>query len=316
MSKKVVGLLMMAYGTPRSTEEIEPYYTHIRRGRKPPEELLQDLKDRYEAIGGLSPLAKITDQQVEALEKRLNELQNDVEFKGYLGLKHIDPFIEDAVGQMQADGIEDAVSLVLAPHYSTFSVKSYNGRAKEEADKQGGPRIHSVDSWYDEPLFIDYWVKQVKDTFAGIPAEKHDRTVVVFSAHSLPEKILKTGDPYPRQLEETARLVAEGAGISNYAIGWQSAGNTPEPWLGPDVQDLTRDLHQEKGYTSFIYCPLGFVAEHLEVLYDNDYECKVVCDEIGADYHRPPMPDAKPEFIESLAKVITDKWAETKRGRS
>jgi protoporphyrin/coproporphyrin ferrochelatase len=125
---------------------------------------------------------------------------------------------------------------------------------------------------------------------------------------------LKAGDPYPHQLEETARLVAEGARISNYAVGWQSEGNTPEPWLGPDVQDLTRDLYREKGYTSFVYCPVGFVADHLEVLYDNDYECKVVCDEIGADYYRPPMPNAKPEFIQCLADIVSRKWTETKWG--
>ncbi|PTX59979.1 ferrochelatase [Melghirimyces profundicolus] len=313
MTNQPIGLLVMAYGTPRSPEEIEPYYTHIRRGRKPPEELLQDLKERYEAIGGISPLARITDEQVAALEKRLNERYGDGQFRAYLGLKHIDPFIEDGVRKMAADGITEAVSLVLAPHYSTFSVKSYNGRALAEAEKQGGPRIHTVDSWYKHPKFIDYWVKRVKETVQRIPEEKRGQTVTIFSAHSLPEKILQAGDPYPRQLEETARLVAEGAGIRDYAIGWQSAGNTPEPWLGPDVQDLTRELHQEKGYTSFIYCPLGFVAEHLEVLYDNDYECRMVCDEIGADYYRPPMPNARPEFIECLADVVSEKWADVSR---
>ncbi|GGA58632.1 ferrochelatase [Kroppenstedtia guangzhouensis] len=314
MSKRTIGLLVMAYGTPRNTDEIEAYYTHIRHGRKPPADLLQDLKDRYEAIGGISPLSKITDQQVDSLEKRLNELHDDVKFRSYLGLKHIDPFIEDAVQKMKEDGIQEAVSIVLAPHYSTFSVKSYNNRAQDQAEQLGDLKIHTVDSWYEEPLFIDYWVKQVRNTFAQIPEEKHDQTVVIFSAHSLPEKILKAGDPYPHQLEETARLVAEGARISNYAVGWQSEGNTPEPWLGPDVQDLTRDLYREKGYTSFVYCPVGFVADHLEVLYDNDYECKVVCDEIGADYYRPPMPNAKPEFIQCLADIVSRKWTETKWG--
>jgi protoporphyrin/coproporphyrin ferrochelatase len=310
MAAKTVGLLVMAYGTPRKPEDIEPYYTHIRRGHRPPEDQLQDLKDRYEAIGGISPLAKITEEQAQKLEERLNEMHQDLRFKSYLGLKHIDPFIEDAVQQMHQDGIEDAVSLVLAPHYSTFSVKSYNGRAHQVAEKLGGPRIHSVDSWYTEPKFIDYWAKQLQLTFSQIPKGERDRAVVIFSAHSLPEKILKTGDPYPQQLEETAKLVAEAADILHYAIGWQSAGNTPEPWLGPDVQDLTRDLYREKGYTSFIYCPLGFVAEHLEVLYDNDVECKMVTDELGVRYYRPEMPNAKPEFIQCLAGVVTKRWSE------
>jgi ferrochelatase len=313
MTAKKIGLLVMAYGTPRSPEEIEPYYTHIRRGRKPPAELLADLKHRYEMIGGVSPLARITEEQVAALEKELNSRFTDREFKAYLGLKHISPFIEDAVKQMHEDGIEEAVSIVLAPHYSTFSVKSYNGRAKEEAKNLGRPVIHPVDSWYDEPKFISYWAKQLQQTFSRIPVEEHEKTVVIFSAHSLPEKILQVGDPYPKQLEETARMIAKEAQIKHYAIGWQSAGNTPEPWLGPDVQDLTRELYEQKGYTSFVYCPVGFVADHLEVLYDNDYECKVVTDQLGANYYRPEMPNAKPEFINCLADVVEKRLAAVER---
>ncbi|MBE4906723.1 ferrochelatase [Bacillus luteolus] len=307
MAKKRMGLLVMAYGTPYKEEDIERYYTHIRHGRKPSPESLQDLKDRYEAIGGISPLAKITKEQAEKLETHLNQIQDEIEFKMYLGLKHIEPFVEDAVAAMNKDGIEEAVSIVLAPHFSTFSVKSYNGRAKEEAEKLGGPIIHSVEQWYDEPKFIDYWVTEVKKTYENMTDEERNNAVLIVSAHSLPEKIIAAGDPYPQQLQETADLIAEKAGIKNYEIGWQSAGNTPEPWIGPDVQDLTRDLHKEKGYTSFVYIPVGFVADHLEVLYDNDTECKIVTDEIGASYFRPEMPNAKPEFIDCLATVVLKK---------
>ncbi|MED3866433.1 ferrochelatase [Priestia megaterium] len=309
MSKKVMGLLVMAYGTPYKEEDIERYYTHIRRGRKPSPEALEDLQNRYEAIGGISPLVKITQQQMESLEKRLNEVQDEIEFKAYLGLKHIEPFVEDAVEAMHKDGIKEAVSIVLAPHFSTFSVKSYNGRAKETAEKLGGPIIHSVESWYSEPKFIQYWATRVKQTFDLIDEEKRQKAVLIVSAHSLPEKIIAAGDPYPNQLQETADLIAQAAGIEHYEIGWQSAGNTPEPWIGPDVQDLTRELHEEKGYTSFVYTPVGFIADHLEVLYDNDYECKVVTDEIGADYYRPEMPNAQPEFIDGLATVVLKRIA-------
>ncbi|MFA1512607.1 ferrochelatase [Priestia aryabhattai] len=309
MSKKVMGLLVMAYGTPYKEEDIERYYTHIRRGRKPSPEALEDLQKRYEAIGGISPLAKITQQQMESLEKRLNEVQDEIEFKAYLGLKHIEPFVEDAVEAMHKDGIKEAVSIVLAPHFSTFSVKSYNGRAKETAEKLGGPIIHSVESWYNEPKFIQYWATRVKQTFDLIDEEKRKKAVLIVSAHSLPEKIIAAGDPYPNQLQETADLIAQAAGIEHYEIGWQSAGNTPEPWIGPDVQDLTRELYEEKGYTSFVYTPVGFIADHLEVLYDNDYECKVVTDEIGADYYRPEMPNAQPEFIDGLATVVLKRIA-------
>ncbi|MFC5713550.1 ferrochelatase [Thalassorhabdus alkalitolerans] len=305
MTRERIGLLVMAYGTPRSLEEVEPYYTHIRRGRKPSDEALQDLISRYEAIGGISPLAKITEEQAHRLAERLNEIHPDQEFIPYLGLKHIDPFIEDAVAQMKEDGIEKAVSIVLAPHFSTFSVKSYNGRAQEETGRIGGPEIASIESWYDHPKFIQYWTEQVESTFAEI--ENKDEAVVIFSAHSLPEKIIQNNDPYPEQLRETADLIAERAGIKNYEIGWQSEGNTPEPWIGPDVQDLTRDLYNKHGYTSFVYCPVGFVADHLEVLFDNDVECKLVTDEIGAKYYRPAMPNAEPLFIDALADIVSDK---------
>ncbi|WP_053365493.1 ferrochelatase [Bacillus sp. FJAT-27245] len=304
MAKKTMGLLVMAYGTPYTLDDLERYYTHIRHGRKPSEEMIEELRGRYEAIGGISPLSHITEEQAKGLEDRLNEVQEEIEFKMYLGLKHINPFIEDAVKQMHEDGIEEAVSIVLAPHFSTFSVKSYNGRAKEEAEKLGGPKIVSVESWYDEPKFISHWAKKVKDVFEKMPSGEKEKAVLIVSAHSLPERILQSGDPYPDQLKETADLIAAEAGISQYAVGWQSAGQTPEPWLGPDVQDLTRELHEKHGYKAFVYVPVGFVSDHLEVLYDNDYECKVVTDEIGAAYYRPQMPNSQADFIDAMATVI------------
>ncbi|MGJ7910269.1 ferrochelatase [Neobacillus sp. LXY-1] len=304
MAKKTMGLLVMAYGTPYTLDDLEGYYTHIRRGRKPSPEMIEDLRNRYEAIGGISPLAKITQEQAELLEQHLNSVQDEIDFKMYLGLKHIHPFIEDTVKQMHTDGIREAVSIVLAPHFSTFSVQSYNGRAIEEATKLGGLTITSIESWYQEPKFIQYWAERVRGIFDSMPADEKENAVLIVSAHSLPEKIIQFGDPYPQQLKETADLIAEQASVKNVEIGWQSAGNTPEPWLGPDVQDLTRDLYHEKKYKAFVYAPVGFVCDHLEVLYDNDIECKAVTDEIGAKYYRPEMPNAQREFIDTLATVI------------
>lgn len=311
MKKEKIGLLVMAYGTPYKESDIEPYYTHIRKGRKPSPEALQDLKERYEAIGGISPLAEITVNQAYALKDKLNDVQTEYEFQVYIGLKHIDPFIEDAVKKMADDGIKRAASIVLAPHYSTFSVKSYNGRAQEEASKYQ-IELDSVVDWYDEPGFIQYWAKQITETYDKMSKEEQDKAVLIVSAHSLPEKILTDGDPYTEQLAETAKLISEATGINNYEIGWQSEGNTPDPWIGPDVQDLTRDLYEEKGYRSFVYAPVGFVSDHLEVLFDNDYECKVVCDEVGANYHRPQMPNTDPLFIETLTDVVLKEMARPK----
>ena len=136
---------------------------------------------------------------------------------------------------------------------------------------------------------------------------ERENAVLIISAHSLPEKILVDGDPYVEQLEETAELISKATGITEYAIGWQSEGNTPDPWLGPDVQDLTAELHEKHGYEAFVYAPVGFVSDHLEVLFDNDYECKVVCDRIGAAYYRPEMPNTDPLFIETLSNVVLKK---------
>lgn len=311
MAKKKMGLLVMAYGTPYKEEDIESYYTHIRRGRPPAQEQLEDLQNRYAAIGGISPLARITEDQANALGNRLNEVQDAIEFKVYVGLKHITPFIEDAVQEMHNDGITEAASIVLAPHFSTFSVKSYNGRAKEEAAKYG-IKIASVESWYNEPKFIQFWVDKVRGTYDGMSEEERAGACLIVSAHSLPEKIIAAGDPYPEQLQETADLIAAAAGIENYEVGWQSEGQTPDPWLGPDVQDLTRNLFNEKGYKTFVYIPVGFVSDHLEVLYDNDYECKVVCDEVGANYYRPEMPNTDPLFINAMVDTVLAKIEEEK----
>ncbi|MEW4215866.1 ferrochelatase [Bacillus thuringiensis] len=308
MTKKKIGLLVMAYGTPESLDDVEAYYTHIRHGRTPSEEALEDLIGRYKAIGGISPLAKITKEQAHKLTDSMNNIFTEYEFTCYLGLKHIAPFIEDAVEEMKRDGIEQAISIVLAPHYSTFSIKAYNDRAIRLSQEIGGPVIEPIEQWYDEPKFISYWADQIKETFTEI--DNKEKAVVIFSAHSLPEKIIATGDPYVEQLKHTADLITEAANIQNYTTGWQSAGNTPDPWIGPDVQDLTKDLYEEHGYESFVYCPVGFVAEHLEVLYDNDYECKVVTDELNAKYFRPNMPNAQSAFIDCLAEIVSKKVKE------
>lgn len=293
----------MAYGTPYKESDILPYYTHIRHGRKPSDEALQDLTERYEAIGGLSPLADTTERQARALLNKLNE-QSDDEYELFIGLKHIHPFIEDAVADINEAGIKEIETIVLTPHYSAFSVQTYNDRAKEEADKYG-ITVKSVIDFYRDENFIDYWVEQVENTLNEIPESEHDDTAIIVSAHSLPEKLItKNNDPYPEQLQETMELIRERVNKVNYHIGWQSEGNTPDPWLGPDVQDLTEELYNEHKYKHFVYLPLGFVCEHLEVLYDNDYECKVVTDKVGATYHRPPMPNTDDRFIQAMVNEI------------
>lgn len=249
-------------------------------------------------------MAGTTDRQAEALLDALNKERDDVNFKLYLGLKHISPYIEEAVEQMHNDGIKEAVTVVLAPHYSSFSVGSYDQRAQEKADEYGIQLTH-IKHYYQQPKFIKYWTEKINETLEQIPSQEHDETVLVVSAHSLPKGLIeRNNDPYPHELHETAEILKQESNIIHVAEGWQSEGNTGTPWLGPDVQDLTRDLYKEHQYKHFIYTPVGFVCEHLEVLYDNDYECKVVCDDIGVNYYRPEMPNTHPLFIGAIVDEI------------
>jgi ferrochelatase len=305
MSHQTIGLLVMAYGTPERPDQIEAYYTHIRHGRKPSQAALQDLMARYQMIGGISPLAKITRAQGEQLTEKLNQTMNEQTFKLYLGMKHTAPFIEDAVAQMARDGIEDAIGLILAPQYSDYSVKIYVDRAQAAAQAYGGLKIHMIDDWYSEPSFIAFWARQIRRELEKVG--DLSKTAVIFSAHSLPVKIIQNGDPYPAQVKKTAQLIANALHLKQFAVGWQSAGKTGEPWIGPDVCELTRKLYHERGCTAFVYCPVGFIAEHLEVLYDNDYVCRKLTEELGAAYYRPAMPNADPKFITCLAAVVSRK---------
>ncbi|RAK18372.1 ferrochelatase [Anoxybacillus vitaminiphilus] len=312
MKKHKMGLLVMAYGTPYKDEDLIPYYTHIRNGKAPSEEMVAELKEKYDYIGGVSPLAEITLKQANLLEKHLNEIQDIFEFEVYLGLKHIHPFIEDAVEKMKENGINEAVSIVLAPHYSTYSIEIYNKRAMGHSQKINGPMIYPINSWYDEPSFIEYWTMKINDILSQMTVSEKEKTMIIFSAHSLPEKILQYHDPYPSQLQHSADLIAGELGFAQYTIAWQSKGNTPESWLEPDVLDLTAELHKS-GFTSFIYAPIGFVSDHLEVLYDNDYECFALTKQLNAKYYRPPMPNTHPLFISSLANSVLNEICKQKK---
>ncbi len=304
MSHRTIGLLLMAFGTPRNHAQIEPFLTHIRNGAKPSEASLQHLAARYRAIGGSSPLAAITEAQGEALARALDGRHDGTTFKVYIGYKHAAPFIEDAIAAMHADGITEAISVVLAPHYSALSVRAYNDRAIQSAISLDGPAIATTASWYNQPKLVRYWATRIEAALAAVPEAGRSKAVVIFTAHSLPTRILSTSDPYPQEIEESARLIAEAAKLGHYELGWQSAGGTAEPWLGPDIRDLTRRLWKKEGYRTFIYCPIGFVSDHLEVLYDDDVACRAVVEELGGTYVRVAMPNADPMFIDSLCEVV------------
>ena len=296
------GLLVMAYGTPKSPEDVLPYYTHIRRGRAPEPEQLEDLQRRYDAIGGISPLAARTQAQLDAVAAAL-EAAEPGRWTVTLGQKHAEPFIEDGVAALAAQGVEQIVGLVLAPHYSGFSVGQYHGRAAEAAAEAGIPFV-GLDSWHLTDAYVAHQAASLTEQLAGMPAA----TKVVFTAHSLPERVL-VDDPYPAQLEASATAIADRVGLDRWAgwgIGWQSAGRTPEPWRGPDILDIVRELAATGRAEGIVVVPQGFTADHLEVLFDLDIEAKGVADEVGLAFARTDVVNDDPAIMSTLADLVRE----------
>lgn len=293
-----VGLVVMAYGTPRRPEDVESYYTHIRRGRPPTPEQLADLTRRYDAIGGISPLGARTEAQRAALASALGD-----GFEVVLGQKHAAPFIEDAVTQLATSGVDQIVGLVLAPHFSRGSVGQYHERAAEVA-AAASPAIPytPIDSWHLEEAYLTFLADAVREARATLPA-KHK---VLFTAHSLPERVLE-GDPYPDQLRESAAAVAARVGLlpwPDWALGWQSAGRTPEPWRGPDILEIIRELAATGRSEGVLVCAQGFTSDHLEVLYDLDIEAAHLAQDLGLAFARTRSLNDDPEVMQALAERV------------
>ena len=302
MSNTKTAVLLMAYGTPRSREEILPYYTDIRRGRVPTDEQLSDLTARYEAIGGLSPLAALTESQRDALQTALNNIAPDT-YHVALGLKHAAPMIEDAVQQLATEGFTKIIALVLAPHYSSFSIGQYIGRATEAATPHG-IFVTGITSWATEEAFIEFLAADMSAKLASMPAATH----VLFTAHSLPQRIIDAGDPYPAELRSTAVAVAAKLGLeenTQWSIAWQSAGRTPEPWIGPDILDVIDALAaQTTPAAGVLVSACGFVADHLEVLFDLDIEALHRAQQHGLAFARTECVNDNGAIMNALAHRV------------
>ena len=290
-----VGVLVMAYGTPSSRERIAEYYTDIRRGRPPTDEQLADLTARYDAIGGTFPLRDITERQVAALRAALGD-----GYRVALGQKHAAPTVEDGVAEL-AD-CERVVGLVLAPHYSAISVGEYARRAAA-AGEAHGVAVDTIESWHLLPEYLRFLADAVLAAQATLPAEAQRDADVVFTAHSLPERAVGPDDPYPDQLRATAEAVATLADLFRWSLAWQSAGRTPDPWLGPDILDVIR-TRAEEGAAGIVVCACGFVADHLEVAYDLDVEARRVADEVGLPFARTVSMNDDATVIAALAELV------------
>ncbi len=294
------GVLVMAYGTPTTPADVEAYYTRIRHGRPPTAELLKELSERYRDIGGTSPLAQRTAAQVSAIAAEL-ETRAPGAFDVRFGSKYEPPMIEDIAPGFALDGVTDVIGLVLAPHSSSMSTDQYMARARASLGE--GVNFTEIGAWWDHPGFLTLIAQRVLDALELVPDERRASTEVIFSAHSLPEKILAQGDTYPEQLRESAAGAARVAGITNWDLAWQSAGRTADPWIGPDILQVLR-AKKEAGLTDVVSCPIGFVSDHLEVLFDIDIQAQELAHEIGLNLVRTASLNDDPAFIAVLADIV------------
>jgi ferrochelatase len=280
-------VVLMAYGSPERLADVPAYYSDIRGGRPIRPALLEDLVERYRSLGidEGSPLNAITEETRAALEAELEDVPV------FTGMKHWTPRIAEAADAAVSAGADTVVGLVLAPHYSAMSIAGY--RAQLEDALAGRAELAFIDSWHDEAGFVDLLADRVRGTDAH----------VVFTAHSLPARILEARDPYKDQLLETSRLIAERAGVHDWSFSFQSESQTGEPWLGPDILDHLEELHG-RGVTEVLVCPVGFVADHLEIRWDLDNEAADKAQELGLGFSRIEMPNADPAFIEVLAGLV------------
>ncbi|HEV2641626.1 MAG TPA: ferrochelatase [Candidatus Elarobacter sp.] len=303
-----IGVLLMAYGGPDSIAELPGYLADIRDGRPTTPAVLTEITRNYTAIGGRSPIVELTKRQADGIAAALGA-SNEAEFIVYVGMRHWSPWIEETVGRMIEDGVTRAVSLVLAPHFSGMSIAKYQAKIADGMDMyRGDIAFAHVDSYHDAPGLIDVLADRVRVGIAEWPADRRDTVHVIFSAHSLPSRIVRSGDPYDMQVRDTARLVAARAGIADDRWSWsyQSAGRSPEPWLGPTLPEHLEEL-AANGVRDVVSVPVGFVCDHVEILYDIDIDAQRVATGLGMRLVRPPAINDDPRFIKQVAAVIRER---------
>ena len=298
-----IGILIMAYGGPNSLDELAGYLADIRNGRVTTPEVLEEITHNYAQIGGRSPLMNYTQAQIAALATHFDP--NQVRF--YLGMRHWSPWVEEVVGRMIGDGITKAVSMVLAPHYSGMSIAKYQYKIAEGLNMYHGEiDFRHIMNYHTARGYIEALARRVQEGLARWPEEEQHTVHVVFSAHSLPVRIIREGDPYADQLQESAELIAQAANLPPERWSWsyQSAGRSPEPWLGPQIEEYIPVLAKQ-GIHNIISIPIGFVCDHVEILYDIDIKAQAVARELGVRLERPAALNDDPQFIATLAELIS-----------
>jgi len=304
-----IGLLLMAYGGPDSLDDVEPYLLDIRGGRPTSPELVAEIRHRYALIGGRSPLLEITRQQAQALEAYLNR-SGEARVRAYVGMRHWRPRIKEALVQMAADGIQQAVTLVMAPHYSRMSTGAYFKKLDEAIQELGVDiQFTRIESWHNRPGLIAALGEKARAALERFDADNGPALPkVIFTAHSLPARILEWGDPYDTQLRETATRLAKHLGLPSerWLFCYQSAGRSAEPWLGPPIEEVIVASAQA-GEKRLLVVPIGFVCDHVEILYDIDIESRQLASAHGAQLERSESLNVSPTFIAALADLVRDK---------
>jgi len=305
MSPSKVGVLLMAHGSPNTLDEIEPFLCHIMKDRKPSPEVMAEIKERYRLIGGKSPLLEISRQQAIGLEALLNA-EGGRQFKVYIGMRHWDPFIHDTVKEIISDGADLLIAVSLAPQYSKLSVGAYIGTLKQALSDAGSQlSMVPVQSWCEQPFLLDAFAEQLKEALDAYSDEVRPSVQLLFTAHSLPEHILKEGDPYPDEVGATVNGVVERLAIpfSKWQFAYQSRGLRPGKWLGPEVEEVIHEMAKKKE-KQLLVVPIGFVSDHVEILYDIDILYKETAAKKEIELRRTQSLNTHPLFIRALAQVV------------
>ena len=294
----MIGVLVMAYGGPGNLEEVEPYLMDVRGYRPTSSEIVHEVRERYREIGGRSPILERTQAQADAIQSVLNE--RGEEFKVFVGMRHWHPFIQDTLADMRAQGIEQTVGLVMAPHYSRMSIQAY---FKKMDEANSGMQIARIHDWHLLPEYLDALVERVRAALERFPESVRAKVPVIFTAHSLPERILEWGDPYPLQLLASTDALMERLGPRPYEFAYQSAAISNEPWLGPDASEVM-ERYAAQGKRHMLICPIGFVCEHVEILYDIDVVYQDLAMKLEVQLERIEMLNDSPKMIRGLAGLV------------
>lgn len=294
----MIGVLMMAYGGPGKLEEVEPYLMDVRGYRPTSQEIVHEVRERYREIGGRSPILERTQAQADAIQSVLNEQGQD--FKVFVGMRHWHPFIPDVLAEMRLQGIERTVGLVMAPHYSRMSIQAYYNKIEEA---NSGMQVAKIHDWHLLPEYLDAVVDRVRAALERFPRSVRVDVPVIFTAHSLPERILEWGDPYPLQLLATTDALMERLGPRPYEFAYQSAAISNEPWLGPDASEVM-ERYAAEGKRHVLICPIGFVCEHVEILYDIDIVYQKLARDLGIQLERIEMLNDDPRMTRGLAGLV------------